>query len=70
VSGMVELMYAITSHPKNFMITEVSATRRESLWHEALRVLKNRDDCSHLKTCGDYRLGHHLHAEIPQVSAR
>jgi hypothetical protein len=35
VAGMVELMCAITSLIMHFMIPEVSATGRWSLWHEA-----------------------------------
>ena len=57
VSGIVELMCAITSLSKHFMITEVRATGQQSLCHEALRVLGDKNDCGHLKTCGDYRLG-------------
>ena len=33
VSGMVELLRAITSLSKHFMITEVSVTWRSSSWH-------------------------------------
>lgn len=39
VYGMVELMCAKTSLLKHFMITEVSAKGRLSLWHEALDFL-------------------------------
>ena len=36
---LVELMYAITSLSKHFMITEVSATGLKSLWHKAFEFL-------------------------------
>jgi hypothetical protein len=52
VSGIIDVMCAITSLSKHYMITDVFATKWWSLWHEAIEFFGNRKNVRDLKTWG------------------